>query len=120
MYAARRDASQLYSNEGGVAVCTERLENQRTAIRRLQVRDIAGQRIWNAARNLISRTKQIKQILSTLNQDNFQNSSGGKKAANDDEMGLFSQGFDGPHGVRWCRNSLVRKPQNGLWYKIKI
>ena len=40
-----------------------------------------------------------KQILSTLNQDNFQNSSGGKKAAEDDEMGLFSQ---------------------GLWYKIKI
>lgn len=34
-----------------------------------------------------------KQILSTLNQDNFQNSSGGKKAAEDDEMGLFSQGF---------------------------
>ena len=32
-----------------------------------------------------------KQIL--LNQDNFQNSSGGKKAAEDDEMGLFSQGF---------------------------
>ena len=32
-----------------------------------------------------------KQILSTLN--NFQNSSGGKKAAEDDEMGLFSQGF---------------------------
>lgn len=34
-----------------------------------------------------------KQILSTLNQDNFQNSSDGKKAAEDDEMGLFSQGF---------------------------
>lgn len=34
-----------------------------------------------------------KQILSTLNQDNFQNSSGGEKAAEDDEMGLFSQGF---------------------------
>lgn len=34
-----------------------------------------------------------KQILSTLNQDNFQNPSGGKKAAEDDEMGLFSQGF---------------------------
>lgn len=34
-----------------------------------------------------------KQILTTLNQDNFQNSSGGKKAAEDDEMGLFSQGF---------------------------
>lgn len=34
-----------------------------------------------------------KQILSTLNQDNFQNSSGGKKAVDDDEMGLFSQGF---------------------------
>lgn len=34
-----------------------------------------------------------KQILSTLNQDNFQKSSGGKKAAEDDEMGLFSQGF---------------------------
>lgn len=34
-----------------------------------------------------------KQILSTLNQDNFQNSSGGKKATEDDEMGLFSQGF---------------------------
>ena len=34
-----------------------------------------------------------KQILSTLNQDNFQNSSGEKKAAEDDEMGLFSQGF---------------------------
>lgn len=34
-----------------------------------------------------------KQILSTLNQDIFQNSSGGKKAAEDDEMGLFSQGF---------------------------
>lgn len=34
-----------------------------------------------------------KQILSTLNQDNFQNSSGGKKAAEDDEMGMFSQGF---------------------------
>ena len=34
-----------------------------------------------------------KQILSTLNQDNFQNFSGGKKAAEDDEMGLFSQGF---------------------------
>ena len=34
-----------------------------------------------------------KQILSTLNQDNFQISSGGKKAAEDDEMGLFSQGF---------------------------
>ena len=34
-----------------------------------------------------------KQILSTLNQDNFQNSSGGKKAEEDDEMGLFSQGF---------------------------
>lgn len=34
-----------------------------------------------------------KQILSTLNQDNFQNSSGGKKTAEDDEMGLFSQGF---------------------------
>ena len=34
-----------------------------------------------------------KQILSTLNQDNFQNSSGGKKVAEDDEMGLFSQGF---------------------------
>ena len=34
-----------------------------------------------------------KQILSTLNRDNFQNSSGGKKAAEDDEMGLFSQGF---------------------------
>ena len=34
-----------------------------------------------------------KQILSTLNQDDFQNSSGGKKAAEDDEMGLFSQGF---------------------------
>ena len=50
------------SNEGGVAVCTERLENQRTAIRRLQVRDIAGQRIWNAARNLICRTKQINRF----------------------------------------------------------
>lgn len=60
-----------------------------------------------------------KQILSTLNQDNFQNSSGGKKAAEDDEMGLFSQGFM-TACVRWCRNSLVRKPQNGLWYKIKI
>lgn len=34
-----------------------------------------------------------KQILSTLNQDNFQNPSGGEKAAEDDEMGLFSQGF---------------------------
>ena len=34
-----------------------------------------------------------KQILSTLNQDNFQNSYGGEKAAEDDEMGLFSQGF---------------------------
>ena len=34
-----------------------------------------------------------KQILSTLNQDDFQNSSDGKKAAEDDEMGLFSQGF---------------------------
>ena len=34
-----------------------------------------------------------KQILTTLNQDKFQNSSGGKKAAEDDEMGLFSQGF---------------------------
>lgn len=34
-----------------------------------------------------------KQILSTLNQDNFQNSSGGEKAVEDDEMGLFSQGF---------------------------
>lgn len=34
-----------------------------------------------------------KQILSTLNQDNFQNSSGGKKVTEDDEMGLFSQGF---------------------------
>ena len=34
-----------------------------------------------------------KPILSRLNQDNFQNSSGGKKAAEDDEMGLFSQGF---------------------------
>lgn len=34
-----------------------------------------------------------QQILSTLNQDDFQNSSGGKKAAEDDEMGLFSQGF---------------------------
>ena len=34
-----------------------------------------------------------KQILSTLNQDNFQNSSGGEKATEDDEMGLFSQGF---------------------------
>lgn len=34
-----------------------------------------------------------KQILSTLNQDNFQNSSDGKKAVEDDEMGLFSQGF---------------------------
>lgn len=34
-----------------------------------------------------------KQILSTLNQDNFQNSSGGKNAAEDDEMGMFSQGF---------------------------
>ena len=56
-----------------------------------------------------------KQILSTLNQDNFQNSSGGKKAAEDDEMGLFWTAC-----VRWCRNSLVRKPQNGLWYKIKI
>ena len=27
------------SNEGGVAICMERLENQRTAIRRLQVTD---------------------------------------------------------------------------------
>lgn len=34
-----------------------------------------------------------KQILSTLNQNNFQNPSGGEKAAEDDEMGLFSQGF---------------------------
>lgn len=34
-----------------------------------------------------------KQILSTLNQDNLQNFSGEKKAAEDDEMGLFSQGF---------------------------
>ena len=32
-----------------------------------------------------------KQILSTLNQDNFQNSSGGKKAAEDDEMGQFGE-----------------------------
>ena len=50
------------SNEGGVAVCMERLENQRTAIRRLQVRDIAGQRICNEARNLICRTKQINRF----------------------------------------------------------
>ena len=44
-------------------------------------------------KELDMQTETDKQILSTLNQDNFQNSSGGKKAAEDDEMGLFSQGF---------------------------
>ena len=59
---------------------------------------IAGQghcRIENmeCGKELDMQNETDKQILSTLNQDNFQNSSGGKKAAEDDEMGLFSQGF---------------------------
>lgn len=59
---------------------------------------IAGQGHWRTenmecGKELDMQNETDKQILSTLNQDNFQNSSGGKKAAEDDEMGLFSQGF---------------------------
>lgn len=60
-----------------------------------------------------------KQILSTLNQDNFQNSSGGKKAAEDDEMGLFSQGFM-DRMREMVSEQFGEEAANGLWYKIKI
>ena len=58
------------SNEGGVAVCMERLENQRTAIRRLQVRTCRTENM-ECGKELDMQNETDKQILSTLNQDNF-------------------------------------------------
>ena len=49
--------------------------------------------VWVSYIELDMQNETDKQILSTLNQDNFQNSSGGKKAAEDDEMGLFHRGL---------------------------
>lgn len=93
MYAARRDASQLYFKWRGSCSMYGETGEPKDGNTKIAGQGHCRTENMECGKELDMQNETDKQILSTLNQDNFQNSSGGKKAAEDDEMGLFSQGF---------------------------